>query len=79
MAKQRYSRCHKALIAVLEETREARGLSQRAVSEQLRRPVNFVHRIESGERMLSVCEFIELAQILGADPAQLVRRVAEKS
>jgi len=43
--------------------REA-GLSQRAVSARLRRPINFAHLVESGERTLSVYEFIEYVSAL---------------
>lgn len=64
-------------MTVLGQVREEAGLSQRAVSAKLRRPINFSHLVESGERTLSVCEFIEYVSALGADPVKVLRRVME--
>lgn len=77
--KQRNSRGHKAMIAVLIGAREAAGLHGREVSRRLRRPVNFCHRVETGERMVSLPEFIEYARALGADPVKLLREIIERS
>lgn len=75
--KQRTTKCHRSLMTVLSEAREAAGISQRALSAKLRRPVNFAHLVETGERTLSVCEFIEYAAAIGADPPQLLRQVMD--
>jgi hypothetical protein len=74
--KQRYTRCHRALVAALAEIREAAGLTQSEVSRRLKRPRNFSHVVEGGERSLSVCEFIEYVEAIGGDPAQVIRRIA---
>lgn len=63
------------MMAVLTEAREAADMSLREVSRKLKRPENFAHLVESGERTLTVCEFIEYALATGADPAQLMRRI----
>jgi hypothetical protein len=73
--KQRNNRNHRAMIAVLVAAREVAGLPGREVSRRLGRPVNFCHRVESGERMLSMPEFIEYAQVLEADPVKLLREI----
>jgi ribosome-binding protein aMBF1 (putative translation factor) len=62
-------------MAALAEAREAAGISQRALSAKLKRPVNFAHLVETGERTLSVCEFIEYVEAIGADAPQLLRQV----
>jgi ribosome-binding protein aMBF1 (putative translation factor) len=77
--KQRYTKCHRSLIEALREAREAAGVSQRALSASLKRPFNFAHLVESGERTLNVCEFIEYAHASGADPAVLIRKIAKHS
>lgn len=77
MAQQRYSRRHRALIAVLIEAREAAGKSQREVSASMKRPVNFAHLIESGERMLSAIELPDYAKVLNLEPIELVSRMLE--
>jgi hypothetical protein len=56
--KQMGTRCHRALISAQVETREAAEISQRALSTTLKRRINLAHLVESGERTLSVCEFI---------------------
>ncbi len=69
--------CHRAMCAELTKAREAAGMSMRQLSTKLKRSANFVHFVESGNRTLSMCEFIEYASALGADPAQLVRRIVD--
>jgi hypothetical protein len=53
----------------------AAGLSQRELAKRLDRAHSFVGKIESGERQLNVLEFCEYADLLGADPADLLRSV----
>ena len=77
--KQRNSRSHKAMIATLIAAREAANLTGREVSRKLKRPVNFCHRVETGERMVSLPEFIEYANALEADPVKLLRAIIERS
>ena len=77
MAQQRYSRRHQALIAVLIEARIAAKKSQRDVSAAMKRPVNFAHLVESGERMLSAIELPDYAKTVGLDAAELVNRMLE--
>lgn len=63
------------MIDVLVAARESAGISKRELSTLLKRPPNFVHYVESGERTLSVCEFIEYAHAVGEDPAKLIARI----
>jgi hypothetical protein len=73
--KQRNTRCHRALCTELSKAREAAGISKRALSARLRRSPNFAHFVETGNRLLSICEFIEYAEAIGADPLVLLKRV----
>ena len=66
---------HRRLIEEVAAAREAAGISQRALAQKLKRSNSFVSKFEAGERRLEVCEFIELCEAVGADPAQLVKRV----
>jgi transcriptional regulator with XRE-family HTH domain len=77
--KARNSKAHRAMCAVLLEARESAGISSREVSRRLRRPENFAHRVESGERMLSAPELIEYARALDADPVELFTRIVKRS
>ncbi|MGN6159137.1 MAG: helix-turn-helix domain-containing protein, partial [Devosia sp.] len=49
------------------------GLTQQDVANQLGRPQSFVAKYEGGERRLDVVEFLQVAAVLGADPARIVR------
>ena len=67
------------MVEVLKEARESAGLSGRAVSLRLHRPVNFCHKVETGERMVSLPEFIEYTKALNADPVKLLRAIMRRS
>lgn len=73
--KHRYTTCHRRLMEVLTAAREAAGLTQRDLSDRLKRAHNFSYYVESGQRELSVCEFMEYAEACGADPVKLLKRI----
>lgn len=76
MAQQgRNSRRHRALIAVVIQAREAAGMSQREVSERLKKRPIFAHTVENGERMLSAVELPDYARALGLQPGLLFKRM----
>ncbi len=56
------------------QARKEAGLSQRQLSEKLKEPMNFIQRIESGERDVGVTEFITIARVIGVDPVELFKR-----
>ena len=70
-----YARFRELLI----EARAARGLSQAALAERLRRPQSYVSKFERGERRLDVVEFLEVARALEIDAFQLLRGLIEQS
>ena len=72
---RRHPAGHQAVIRALSQARMESGLSQRQLSEKLIEPVNFIHRIESGERDIGVTEFITIAKAIGIDPIELLRRI----
>jgi Helix-turn-helix len=51
------------------------GLSQAEVAKKLRRYQSIVANIESGERRIDVVEFLDLADAIGFDPAQLIHKL----
>ena len=66
---------HRRLIEEVAAARKAAGMSQRALAERLRRSDSYISKFEAGERRLEVCEFIELCEVIGTDPAQLISRI----
>ena len=73
---RRRSGRERELLAELRAAREAAGLSMRELSGRLKRSQNFCHLVESGTRSITVIEFLEWCQVVGTDPAAIVRRVA---
>ena len=65
----------RAVAAVLAEARERGNLTQRQLAARLKRPHSVVGMIESNQRQVNVPEFIAMAEAIGADPAELFRRV----
>lgn len=63
------------LRAELSAARHAAGLSQRQLSDKLKRSTSFVSKAEAGERRLTVLEFLEWCTVLGADAEGIIRRV----
>ena len=64
----------RAIVDAISATRQEAGLSQRQLSEKLNQAVNFIQRIESGERDISVAEFIGIAIALKVDPCDMLRK-----
>jgi transcriptional regulator with XRE-family HTH domain len=67
---------HKALIALLVETREAAGLTQAQLAEKLGEYQSFVARLESGQRRVDVVEFLVLAEAIGFDVQKAMKKIA---
>lgn len=62
----------KKLRKLLTAARKKAGLRQTDVAKKMGKPQPFMSRFEIGERQLEVAEFIELAEILGVDPAKII-------
>ncbi|WP_342032989.1 helix-turn-helix transcriptional regulator [Pseudomonas migulae] len=45
------------------------------LSSRLSKPQSFVSKYERGERRLDVIEFLEVCELLGADPHELIRNL----
>jgi DNA-binding transcriptional regulator YiaG len=66
---------YKLLLSILVSIREDKGLSQRALSEKLKRTPTYVSKYERGERRLDVIEFLNIVKILEADPYEIIRKI----
>jgi transcriptional regulator with XRE-family HTH domain len=63
------------VAAVIAAARKEAGLTQRDVASRLKRPHSVIGMIESNQRQVNMPEFIAIAEAVGADPADLFRRV----
>jgi transcriptional regulator with XRE-family HTH domain len=75
MSKTLRSARHDALIALIIERRRRAGLTQADVAKRLRQYQSYVARVESGQRRIDVVEFIDLAEAIGFDASDALRRI----
>ena len=68
---------HMRLVQLVVDKRREAGMSQSDLAEALGRYQSVVAAIESGGRRVDVVEFLELAEVIGFDPYELLREVAE--
>ena len=64
----------KLLVEFLVERREAIGLPQAELAEDLGEYQSLVARRESGQRRVDVIEFLELARMLKFDPVAALKK-----
>jgi ribosome-binding protein aMBF1 (putative translation factor) len=64
-----------AVATVIAGAREQAGLTQRELALRLKRPHSVVGMIETNQRQVNLPEFVAIAEAIGADPADLFRRV----
>jgi len=67
------------LQTLLVEMRRATGMTQADVAAKLGKPQSFVAKYERGERRLDVIEFLDVADALGSDPCELLKRLRSPS
>ncbi|MGV6876470.1 helix-turn-helix domain-containing protein [Pseudochelatococcus sp. B33] len=70
---------HVRLVQIIVDKRREAGMSQADLAEALARYQSVVAAIESGGRRIDVVEFLELAEVIGFDPHEVLRDVAEIS
>jgi transcriptional regulator with XRE-family HTH domain len=63
------------MLAVLIDARRNAGLQQADVARRLGKPQQFVSRYELGERRLDVFEFVDVAETLGLDGLDELRKI----
>jgi transcriptional regulator with XRE-family HTH domain len=78
MLQQTYTDAHHSLGEKLRSMRVSAHLTQAEVARLLGRPQSFVSKVESGQHPLDFVECVQFAQAVGADPAELIRAVAEE-
>jgi transcriptional regulator with XRE-family HTH domain len=79
LAKTRRSKRYKALIGLLVARREAAGMTQWNLAARLGKSQSFVARLESGQRRITVVEFMTLAKILRFDPYRVISTLEKQA
>lgn len=78
MLKTVASPLQKKLAKLLVDARKSAGLRQIDVAEKLGVYQSWVTHLESGQRRVDVIELIELAKVLGFDPAEMVKKLSKR-
>lgn len=79
LAKTRRSKRYKALIGLLVARREAAEMTQSDLAARLGKSQSFVARLESGQRRITVVEFMTLAKILRFDPYKIISTLEKQA
>jgi transcriptional regulator with XRE-family HTH domain len=75
MSRTLRSRRHQALVAFLIDRREKAKLTQAELAKKLGRYQSFVARVESGQRRIDIIELLDLAEAIGFDPREALKRL----
>lgn len=75
MSRHRNSPRHETLRAFIVEKRTKAGLRQVDVAKRLKRYQSYVTHIETGQKEIGVIELLELADAIGFDPQEALRRL----
>lgn len=70
---EQYVRFQKLLIDMRKEA----SLTQTDIAEKLEKPQSYVSKYENGERRLDVIEFLEVAKVIGFDPAKAIKKLGK--
>lgn len=73
-AKSRKARAE-CLATLLVEARREAGLTQVELAERLGRKQAYVSKYETGARGVDVLELLEIADVLGCDPAEMLKQL----
>ena len=73
MRRNRFSDREEALRTLLRERRIEAGFRQEDLAEKLNAHQSFVSKYESGERLLTFVETINICRALGLDPKALLK------
>ena len=76
--KSLYTPGQKKAAETVREIRTSANLTQRGLAARLRRPLNVVSRIESGQRRVDLLEWIALCQACGVNPARAGRKLLDE-
>jgi transcriptional regulator with XRE-family HTH domain len=63
MSKNNYSKEYQHLLEQLKKAREDSGLTQKEVSEKLKKPQSYISKCESGERRIDPIELKMFAKV----------------
>jgi len=61
----------------MKRVRKEQGLTQTQVASLIDRPQSLIAKIESGERKLDVCQFLDYMEALGSNPVAVIKELSQ--
>jgi predicted transcriptional regulator len=77
LSKSLYTDRWEQLLKILKRLRVEKGLSQVQLAAHLDRPQSLIAKIESGERKLDVCQFLDYMEALEASAEDVIREMGQ--
>jgi transcriptional regulator with XRE-family HTH domain len=77
LSKSLYTDRWEQLLKILKRLRVEKGLTQVQLAAQLDRPQSLIAKIESGERKLDVCQFLDYMEALDASAEDVIREMGQ--
>lgn len=75
VTKSVHTKDYSRFLELLIKARQDAGITQEEVADRLNRPQSFVSKYENAERRVDVIEFLDIAQAIGFDPVDFVRKI----
>jgi transcriptional regulator with XRE-family HTH domain len=69
---------HDRIVAEIRATRQAAGLTQRALAARLNKSPSWVAAVENGRRRLFIQDLDQIAAALEVDPIELLTRAKQR-
>jgi len=63
------------MIKLLKDERQRKGIRQATLAKQMKKQQNWISRLEKGDRRVDVCQFLQLADLIGFDPVEALRTI----
>ena len=77
MTKSVFTNCYVCFRQMLIQERQSKGVTQTQLAQRLNKPQSYVSKYENGERRLDVIEFLGIADCIGMDPVEFIRRLKD--
>ena len=75
MTKSVFTDRYRLFLQLLIQERREKKITQVVLAEKLRKPQSYVSKYENGERRLDVIEFLEIADCIGIDVAEFIKKL----
>ena len=69
------SKRQERLVEFIVSERKRRKIQQQKLARRLKQHQSWVSRLESGQRRIDVCEFLDLAKAIGFNPYMALRKI----